>query len=595
MVILKSKISKFLLSLFTVIFFLSCQKNLDYISIDGQSPDLITKVNSSVSGFVTDESNAAVLGATVKVGNQTATTDKYGYFEIKNVQVVKNAAVVTVTQPGYFKGIKTYIANNNKSAFFRIKLIPKTTAGTINATTGGNVTLSNGLIVALPANGVVVAAGGAAYTGTINVAAHWIDPTASDLNQTMPGDLRGIATDGSIKSLTTYGMAAVELTGASGELLQIAPDKKATLTLNIPAAIASTAPATIPLWSFDETNGLWKQEGTATKTGSTYVGEVSHFSFWNCDVPGNYVQLDCTIKDGDGNPIPYTLVRVSVVSAPYMARYGYTDSSGYVQGAVPDNSQLLLEVFTNYTCNTPVYSQTFTTTSSNLSLGVITVGPTTLGIATVTGTVTDCTNNPVTNGYLIVEESGFFSRYDLSNTGAFSFSRILCNSSAAVSIFAEDLASSQQSTPITQTLVPGANAIGNLQACGVSIAEFITYTINGGPTVTMAAPADSVAHTGNGSALSNIVYGNQAGNINNINFAFDNANIGAGSTQILQYFYATQINNQNTTIVTANVVNITEYGPVGQFIAGNFTTTLIDTSTSTTYTVVCSFRVRRSF
>lgn len=594
MVILKSKISKFLLALFTVIFFLSCQKNLDFVSIDGQSPDLITKVTSSVSGFVTDENNGPVLGATVKAGNFTATTDKYGFFEIRNAQVVKNAAVVTVSQPGYFKGIKTYTAVDNKSAFFRIKLIPKTNAGTINATTGGNVTLSNGLIVALPANGVVVASGGAAYTGTVNVAAHWIDPTAADLNQTMPGDLRGIATDGSLKSLTTYGMAAVELTGASGELLQIAPDKKATLTLNIPAAIASTAPATIPLWSFDESNGLWKQEGTAAKTGNTYVGEVSHFSFWNCDVPGNFVQLDCTIKDGDGNPLPYTLVRVSVVSAPYMARYGYTDSSGYVAGAVPDNSQLLLEVFTNYTCNSAVYSQTFTTTSSNLSLGVITIPSTTLGTATVTGTVTDCTNNPVTNGYLLVQENGFFSRYDLSNTGAFNFSRLLCNNSATVTIFAEDLGASQQSTPITQTLVPGANAIGNLQACGVSIAQFINYTVNGGATISMTAPADSVGHTGNGSALSNIIYGNQAGNISNINFAFDNANIGAGSTQILQNFYATQV-GQGTSIVTANVVNITEYGPVGQFIAGNFTVNLIDTSTSTTYTVVCSFRVRRNF
>lgn len=41
----------------------------------------------------------------------------------------------------------------------------------------------------------------------------------------MPGDLRGIDTDGYMKGLTTYGMAAVELTGAGGESLQIADGK----------------------------------------------------------------------------------------------------------------------------------------------------------------------------------------------------------------------------------------------------------------------------------------------------------------------------------------------------------------------------------
>lgn len=116
----------------------------------------------------------------------------------------------------------------------------------------------------------------------------------------MPGDLRGISTDGSLKTLTTYGMAAVELTGALGELLQIAPGQKASLTMPIPVAILSNAPATIPLWSFDEAKGLWKEEGQAIKTGSNYVGDVSHFSFWNCDVPNNYVQFNCTVKNSDG-------------------------------------------------------------------------------------------------------------------------------------------------------------------------------------------------------------------------------------------------------------------------------------------------------
>ncbi|MBP9098394.1 MAG: carboxypeptidase regulatory-like domain-containing protein, partial [Ferruginibacter sp.] len=285
---LKTNVTRLILPILAILIFASCQKEID--TDTGNVivlPDFDTKVSSSVSGFVTDENDAPVMGSTVSAGSGTTTTDKYGYFEIKNVQVVKSAAVVTVNKPGYFKGIKTYIAESGKSAFFRIKLIPKTISGSINGSTGGNVTLTNGLVIALPANGVVNAATNVAYTGNVNVSAHWINPTASDLNQEMPGDLRGISTDGSLKTLTTFGMAAVELTGASGELLQIATGQKATLTMPIPAAILSNAPATIPLWSFDEAKGLWKEEGQAIKTGNTYVGDVSHFSFWNCDVPNN--------------------------------------------------------------------------------------------------------------------------------------------------------------------------------------------------------------------------------------------------------------------------------------------------------------------
>ncbi|MEP7164951.1 MAG: hypothetical protein ABI741_09655 [Ferruginibacter sp.] len=592
--LLQNKFIRLIIPVCAILIFLSCQKDIS--NEDGLNPgqvaDLTTKVNSSVSGFVTDENNLAVLGANVSVGGTNVTTDKFGYFQVKNVMVVKNAAMVTVTNPGYFKGIKTYIATENKAAFFRIKLIPKTNSGTINAASGGSVTLSNGLIVALPANAVITVGSGTAYTGTVSVAAHWLDPVASDLNETMPGDLRGIGTDGTLKTLTTYGMAAVELTGASGELLQIAAGKKATLTLTIPASIMASAPSTIPLWSFDETNGLWKQDGEATKTGNTYVGEVSHFSFWNCDVPANYVQFNCTIKDQAGNPIPYSWVRISVVGTS-SAAYGFTDSSGYVAGAVPGNAQLLMEVFTYYNCGVPVYSQNFSTTNVNISLGTILV-PNTSSIATISGTVTDCSNNPVTNGRIIVQQNGgyYYNIYPVSNTGAFSFTILLCNGNGAVTIVAEDMAAGQQSNSVPVTLVAGANVLGNLQACGITTQEFINFSIDGGTTTTsLTPPADSVYHSGNGSTTQSMIYGYSPGNPNSeISFSFNNTAIGVGTTQTLLSFYSIGTGQGTTT----GTVTITEYGAVGQFISGNFTGVLVNTIPAS-YNISGSFRVRRNF
>ena len=137
-----SGIAIMLLSSF--LFLQSCAKLDVYENYDhpfAKSADPGSMVNSSVAGFVTDETDQPVAGATVQAGNTTVITDQYGYFEINNAEVTQNAAVVTVIQPGYFKGIKTYIATANEDVFFRIKLIPKTIAGTVNGAAGGTVVI----------------------------------------------------------------------------------------------------------------------------------------------------------------------------------------------------------------------------------------------------------------------------------------------------------------------------------------------------------------------------------------------------------------------------------------------------------------------
>jgi hypothetical protein len=595
-ILTKNSLYRNALFILTAVVFFSCQKTLDYETGGSGGgtvplPDLTTKINSSVSGFVTDENDAAVMGASVQFGTSTITTDKYGYFEVKNVQVVKEAAVVTVNKTGYFKGIKTYIATAGKAAFFRIKLMPKTNIGTINAAAGGTVSLPNGLSVKLVAGSIVNAASNAVYSGTVNVAAYWINPTAADLNRIMPGDLRGISTDGSLKLLQTFGMAAVELTGAAGELLQIVNGQKATLSLAIPSSLTATAPATIPLWYFDEANGLWKQEGTATKSGNTYVGEVGHFSFWNYDVPANYVQFNCTLKNSAGNPLAYTLVRITVVGTTNSA-YGYTDSSGYVGGAVPNNANLIMEVFPTYGCATPIYSQTFTTTNVNISLGIITVSAP-ANTATLNGTVTNCASTPVTNGYIIVQEGGTFSRYPLNNVGAYSFSKLFCSFPQTITLIGEDVTNTQQSANVTYVVNAGTNTVANIQACGVTTQQFINYTINS-TTYSFTAPVDTFQYFNNNQSSISLSGYKPSPPSSNVNFSITNTGIAVGSNQNLQYFFPSQIID-SMRITTPILVNITEYGAVGQFIAGGFTGVLLgQPPTNTPYNVSCNFRVRRT-
>lgn len=577
-----------------VLSFLSCQKEMSGINPNGETPvDLGSKVKTSVSGFVTDENEAPVISAQVKVGTQTTTTDEYGFFEVKNVDVPKNAAVVNVTKFGYFPGIRTYIAVNNKSAVVRIKLLPKDNAGSIAAATGGTVSLSNGLKINLPANGVVNAATGAAYSGTVQVAAKWLDPTASDIDRIMPGDLRAIDEDNNMKLLVTYGMAAVELTGAGGEKLQVAAGKKAKLTLPLPASIAGAAPASIPLWHFDEAIGLWKEEGSAVKVGNTYEGEVSHFSFWNCDVPNNYIQLDMTLKDPAGNPIPNALVRITNLQSTGQG-VGYTNSDGFVQGAVPRDSTLKIDVYLGYYCGTPSYTQTITTGNSNVSLGTIVVNAV-ANSAVISGSVTNCSGLPVTDGAVIVKlNNSWYYRYPLSNTGTYTINTILCNGSTTAEIIAEDNATSQQSTLNTYTINTGNNPLSNLQACGISTNQFINISVNG-TAHSFNAPADSVSYYNN-MQTGAFVHGYKqtgTGTSNSFSIMFSNAALALGSNQAVIEF-STSFIPGSVTLAAGTVVNITEYGAVGEFISGSFTTTATGVAPpNTPYTITGNFRARR--
>jgi hypothetical protein len=581
------------------VFTVSCQKELSGSGfiITETAPDLTSKVSSTVSGFVTDESEAAVNGATVQVGSSSTTTDKYGYFYISNVEVVKNAAVVTVIKPGYFKGIKTFIATAGKGAFFRIKLLPKTNAGSFDAAAGGTVTLTNGLSITIPAGGVVVAASSAAYTGQVNVAAQWINPTSNDLYRVMPGDLRGLDSLGFMRVLTSYGMSAVELTGGAGELLQIAAGKKATVSFPIPAAMTASAPNSIPLWHFNETNGLWIQEGNAAKSGNSFIGQVSHFSFWNCDLPNATVPLTFTVVNANGGPMANTFVDIRPTTPNSWSHAGgYTDSSGYVSILVTPNASYSLTVYGD--CDiwgTPAYTQSFSVSTTAVNLGNITVtGP---AVANVSGTV-ECSGAPLGDAYVVMSKGYYNYRYPVNADGTYSFSTTVCAAATPVNLVAENLSTMQGGTPVSFTLAAGNNTVPALAACVNSIDQFINYTING-TSYSVTYPTDSLYHFVNlqSNPPGDLIYGSSTpgSTTNGVSFQFTHAGIATGSSQILTSFMAPpNIGDSSITVAGTPVVNITEYGNVGEFIAGNFTATLNSAPPVTTvYNVTCTFRSRR--
>jgi hypothetical protein len=199
--------------IFSASFFISCQRELDSPGTGGGTGTTGEKVNASVRGTVIDDNNQPVAGATVTSGTSTTTTNNYGVFEFKNISLLKSNGSVKVEKAGFFKAIKSFVTTAGRTHHVRIHLITKNISGSFIASTGGTVTLSSGAKLVIPATAITDASGNP-YTGNVNIAMTWIDPSSANLPELVPGDLRGINTTGQEMGLQTFGMIGVEMTGS---------------------------------------------------------------------------------------------------------------------------------------------------------------------------------------------------------------------------------------------------------------------------------------------------------------------------------------------------------------------------------------------
>lgn len=138
-----------------------------------------------------------------------------------------------------------------------------------------------GASVEIPAN-ALQDAGGKAPIGLVDVSIATIDLRSPEQ---MPGDYTVRLPDGTTRVMESYGAVTVDL-NSGGTHLNLKPGMTAKVTLPVdPGQLAAggTVPPTIPILSYDERNGVWFQEGTATLVGNAYVAHVKHFSPINTD------------------------------------------------------------------------------------------------------------------------------------------------------------------------------------------------------------------------------------------------------------------------------------------------------------------------
>lgn len=574
------------------ILFFQCQKEISYIGGPDAGVVVPEPITAILQGNVLDESGQPAPGATIKVGNKTAVTDARGYFRIPDASLDKVAAVVTAEKPGYFKAYRTFGATSGTNQVV-IKLIKKAVAGSVDAAAGGSVTLGNGTVITLPANGIVTANGAANYTGTVLVHASYIDPTAADIAQIIPGSLMAIDKNNNRVVMASYGMLAVELETPTGEKLQIKQGSAATLNAPIPSSLLASAPATIAMWYVDEQTGMWREEGSATKQGSNYVGEVKHFSFWNYDISIPAVNLSLTLHSSDGHPIVHAQVRITRVSGNGGQAYGYTDSLGQVNGLVPMNENLKLEVLSQ--CNNVIYTQNISPLTHSTNLGTITLTNTGASVVTFTGKLLNCAGSAIAKGYAVIRVDNMVRYAAVNANGEFSATMTVCSSLAPTAeIIGVDEAAQQQGAAVGVSIVAPQTQAGNITACGTSASQYINYTLDGVNYSLTNLATDSLTMwtmTQGTAPYLTSVSGFSMSNNNTISFNFSGAL--APGTYPISNLYVQDLDS-NTLTQPFNTVVTSFPLSAGQFYEGSFSGQFRD-GLNINHTLSGTYRVRRNW
>jgi photosystem II stability/assembly factor-like uncharacterized protein len=366
----------------------------------------------TVTGTVTSRYGAKLQGVKVSIGTLNIETDGKGSYQLGNVPKGERV-LVTFKKAGYVSTQKVTKVFAGKTTTLHAKLVTVSVEKTIPSNTGGTVS-TYGAEVVIPSNAFEDEAGNP-FSGEASVKATYFDPTKSDFTELFPGQFMGIPESGS-QEVPIESFGFIDVGASSGtQDLKLREGKQATITLPLPEAIQSRAPETIPLWYYNENTGQWMEEGSATKVGNTYVGNVSHFSSWNADCLYQSATITGRVVDQDGNPLDQ--VRVTAIGQDYTgALVDYTRQGGRFSIEVKPNSTVeMLTIFygtsiTHRQVSTPGPGQT-------KDIGDLVLA----SIGFLSGSVVDQNGNPLfpARVFAIENASGTTSQADTNQDGTF--------------------------------------------------------------------------------------------------------------------------------------------------------------------------------
>jgi len=428
---------------FVLLFASSCRQD-EVIGVEMEENILEDEFFVDVSGTIVDLEGNPVENAQLEMNGALTSSDENGLFFIKNNKATNLGKFIKATKSGYFSAGKNVFANSNGDYKVQITLIPLENERSFDASQGISYELDNGSNLSIPPNGVGV--NGQAYNGPVTIYATHLNPAEEITAYAMPGDLTAINATDDLVVLRSFGMMGVEMYTSNGEYLDLLEGSSAVLEFPLDPMLQSLAPNEIDLWHFDENRGKWIEEGDAQRVGDRYVANVTHFSWWNCDVPTDFREVCFDFIDRLGNSLNINNLYIELIQDGFIIASDYlNDQSGFCR-LVPANEIFTLRIYSS--CGdllqeTEIGPYTEPVNNEQIQL----IPDESVRVVTVEGLLTNCDGELVTNGYVRVIENGIINFSEVGNDGMYSYQFYTCEEVEAfdLNILATDLDDFKQS------------------------------------------------------------------------------------------------------------------------------------------------------
>jgi len=461
-----------------------------------------TTITTNFIGKIVSVNGAKLKDVQITIDGQTTMTDHNGVFVLNNVSVYEKFAFVKANKQGYINGSRAVVPTPNGSNDIQITLLEKNIVGMVSSGSESEVTMPNGSTVNF--QGDFIDASGNPYSGQVEVSMHYLEPNQEVTFTQMPGMLLAQDASNNPKVLETYGMLGINLFLPSGEQLNIT--ENAPATLEFPVAISTpNAPETIALWYFDETVGYWKEQGEAIKVGNKYVAEVTHFSWWNCDLPLDYVNVCFNLRSHAELANYY--VEIIRNENNQIIFSGYTNTEGEECGMFPANEEVTIKVYTDCLVSV-LYDQVEGPFSTDTLIEVIVPPSSDITETQIQATFNDCNGNSIINGYAIIvdedNQNSFSNEEGVSIIdGQFNYNVTHCIG-ANYNLIVYDYSSGTSTELITLTLEGDDLDLGIISTCTNTGGVFV-----GDVELTTQEEVDNFGLLGFSGITGNLMIGNQ--------------------------------------------------------------------------------------
>lgn len=238
--------------------------------------------------------------------------------------------LLRVSLAGHTEQFRPLRVARGTAAYLEARLLARAPALTLpDAGAGGTLVGRNAARLTLPPAAFVDALTGAPVAGAVQVEMTPVNTNSHEIGA-FPGSMRALS--GSTEGvLATYGPVEYIFTQA-GRRLALAEGRSAVIEMPLHATLAVDGTPlepgdAMPVWSLNETTGVWTQEGegmvvaSASATGLALRATVTHFSWWNPDYFANPVRVNISFALAPG-VTPTVCCHVDAQTVPGFAGAG---------------------------------------------------------------------------------------------------------------------------------------------------------------------------------------------------------------------------------------------------------------------------------